>query len=371
MIGIFTLSASDNCGSCLQAYALKTILEELSNEDVEIINFTTKESHFQYDILPVGKLKYVKETFFRIININKLKFEKNSYKRFRKNYLNINVEIEIYPQDLNKISTRYRMVFFGSDQIWNVKMSDFNKAFFGGWTDKPKIAISASMGGHDIEEAREYKEFLNNIEKFKLISVREKKAKLCLERNLKKTIPVLLDPTLLLKTDDWLKLIGEPIVKEKYIFYYSWGYCCNETMQIVKEVNSDLKLPIYVIDSHKWVKQKPDKKGFIMCKEQGPLAFLNLMYYSSLSYVESFHGAIFAYIFKKNFWVLDTHFNYDEIDARLKELIELFNVQNRILTPYNYSDINVLQDIDYQNKIDFDDRRTKTIEFISEGLNKV
>ena len=49
-IGIITLSASDNCGSLLQAYALKVLLEKVSNYSVELINFSTVQSHKAYDI---------------------------------------------------------------------------------------------------------------------------------------------------------------------------------------------------------------------------------------------------------------------------------------------------------------------------------
>ena len=42
-IGIITLSASDNCGSLLQAYALMNILKE-KGHTVEIIDFSTRIS---------------------------------------------------------------------------------------------------------------------------------------------------------------------------------------------------------------------------------------------------------------------------------------------------------------------------------------
>ena len=51
-IGIITLSASDNCGSLLQSYALKKLLSLYGK--VEIINFSSLKSHSLYDIFPKG-----------------------------------------------------------------------------------------------------------------------------------------------------------------------------------------------------------------------------------------------------------------------------------------------------------------------------
>lgn len=62
-IGIMTLSASDNCGSLLQAYALKRLLEGMKEHQVEVINFSTEQSHSMYDIL-YRISKNVKKVFY-------------------------------------------------------------------------------------------------------------------------------------------------------------------------------------------------------------------------------------------------------------------------------------------------------------------
>ena len=48
-VGILTLSASDNCGSLLQAYALQKVIAKMGH-DVEIIDFTTDVSEKMYRI---------------------------------------------------------------------------------------------------------------------------------------------------------------------------------------------------------------------------------------------------------------------------------------------------------------------------------
>ena len=139
----------------------------------------------------------------------------------------------------------------------------------------------------------------------------------------------------------------EKKVEGEYIFFYSWAYCSEETRNIVKKRSKETNLPVYVIDAHKWRTHSYKDDGFVLYEEAGPLAFLNLMAHAKECYVESFHGMLFAYMFKRNFWLLDTHEKYEELDARLKELVELVGAKDRLVTKYNYDKINFSQDFKY------------------------
>ena len=114
-IGIMTLSASDNCGSLLQSYALKTILEKLGDNEVEIINFTTEQSHSMYDIIPKYVWKHPRTLFYHLKSYRKLKSSANDYQTFRRNYLELNGQ-EIYPKDLTNIKAKYDIVVAGRDR---------------------------------------------------------------------------------------------------------------------------------------------------------------------------------------------------------------------------------------------------------------
>jgi transcriptional regulator NrdR family protein len=57
--------------------------------------------------------------------------------------------------------------------------------------------------------------------------------------------------------------------------------------------------------------------GFRLYEKSGPRAFLTLMSNAKECFVESFHGMLFAYMFKRDFWLLDTHDNYDEIENEI------------------------------------------------------
>lgn len=344
-IGIITLSASYNCGSMLQSYALKKILERYG--DVEIINFSSQASHQIYDIVPKTLKGKIYTAVSRSGLLSELKKEARAYQNFQRKNLEISGK-EFFLSDLFEIATKYDVIVAGSDQVWNVCMGDFDKGFFCGWTDRKKVAYAPSLGGHDIRESKSADEFIELLKKFDYLSVREEEGKKCIEEVSGKTVPVVLDPTLLYGEKKWSDLVQKPIIKGNYMFYYSWAYCYEELRNIVRERSKESGMPVYVIDAHKWREHDYRKDGFTLCNVAGPLAFLNLMYYAKECYVESFHGMLFAYMFKKNFWLLDTHQSYEQIDTRLRELIELIGATDRVLTTYNEKNIDMGTPIDYE-----------------------
>lgn len=369
-IGIITLSASDNCGSLLQCYALKKLLEPFGS--VEVINFTSEKSHQIYD-MPKLKFKTKLRMFFNLPKAEKftrLKKCRRAYQNFRINQLGIKTK-ELFSEDLHKIKDKYDVILAGSDQIWNVKMCDFEEAFFCGWTKTKKIAYAPSLGGYNITEAENFQKIIDWIKDFKHLSVREEFGKTCLEAVLNKTVTKVLDPTLTINENYWKELINEPIIKGGYIFFYSWAYCDEGTLNVVKSEAERLGLHVIVIDARKWMNKNAADYGFQLSSEEGPISFLNLMYYAKHAYVESFHGMIFAYLFKKNFYLLDTHENFNNLDARLAELVNLLNIKDRILTPYNYKNINLEKHIEYKPNNKLEELRKISLEYIKTSMESL
>lgn len=345
-IGIMTLSASDNCGSLLQTYALKRLLENYG--EVEVINFSSESSHAVYDMPHLTLRKKLKMAFD---STGKIKYQnlarcKYAYTSFRKYQLQMD-EKEFFSEDLCEIKSKYDVIVAGSDQVWNVRMGDFDEAFFLGWTDAKKVAYAPSLGSSDVRQSKNANQIIEWIKKFDFLSVREEIGKNCLEEVSGRTVEKVLDPTLVLPQSEWEKLVGERLVNEDYIFYYSWAYRYDEQLELVKKEGKRLNMPVVVIDSRKWLNKDERKYGFLLSENEGPLAFLNLMYHANHVYVESFHGMVFSYIFKKNFWLLDGHVDLQKLDSRLLEFVNLLNAHDRILTEYNYDTVDVSVNMKY------------------------
>lgn len=363
-IGILTLSASNNCGSLLQTYALRKLLCEKT--DTEVIHFSSEKSHDMYDIFPKRVRKKGWEIVKRLRYIGELWREKHSYEVFRKKYIGMNLNREFLADDMEQLSDKYEAIIVGSDQVWNVCMGDFDPAFFAGWAKCKKIAYAPSLGGYDLRESKEYEGYVRQIQSFEMLSVREQLGKNCLEELTGRDVELVLDPTLLLQKKDWEELVGEPIIKGEYYFYYSWAYCYESLNRIVYEDAKNNQIPVYVMDAHKWLHRRTilNKWEFILCKQAGPLAFLNLMYYAKKCYVESFHGLIFAYIFQKNFWILNLTDNLQKDDIRLFELSNLLNAQNRVIFDGNVKEKDLNEAVIYGKNNALEELRDCSKEYI-------
>ena len=341
-IGIITLSASDNCGSLLQTYALKKALEKYG--DVEVINFSSKESHAMYDVPHYWGIK-------RLLNNKKIKLltkGSNDYASFRHDFIGISGK-EYLIEDLRDISDYYDVVVTGSDQVWNVQMQDFSEAFFLGWSNSKKVAYAPSLGGTHLKHSSNFATIKQWLEDFSFLSVREDIGRKCLEEVTRHEVQKVLDPTLILDEAEWNRIVEEPLIQGDYIFYYSWAYCEDSISQIVADTSKRLGIPVYVIDPRKWISRDPRKWNFKLYESTGPYVFLNLMKYAKRCYVESFHGMVFAYIFRKNYWLLDIHENIEELDTRLMEFVKLLGAQDRILTKFNVFTVDQDEAVEYGN----------------------
>ncbi len=361
-IGIITLSASDNCGSLLQAYALKNILEKYG--DVEIINFSSIASHNVYDVPCYRGIQYIK----KYKEIRLLTKAKKDYDYFREEYLKIQGK-EYMRSDLAELSEQYDVVVTGSDQVWNVQMGDYDDAFFLGWTKGKKIAYAPSLGGRHLNCSSNFEKICEWLTEFSSISVREECGKRCLEEVLGKEVVKVLDPTLVIDEEDWNQIVDKPIIKGDYIFYYSWAYCEDATSKIVSDEAKRMGMPVYVIDPRKWVSKDVDRWGFHLYKKTGPHIFLNLMKYAKKCYVESFHGMVFAYIFRKNFWLLDTHVDLSELDSRLMEFVKLLKVEDRIITEYNVDKVDQDRVLEYQDNKLLNELKNRSLEYLDAAFD--
>ena len=365
-IGLITLSASDNCGSLLQCYALKKLLEQYG--DVEVINFSSERSHAMYDLPPRTR------RFWRWIpeypKRKRLADGKAGYEEFRRKYLGITGK-EYFQSDLAEIENKYDVVVTGSDQVWNVKMYDFDEAFFLGWTQAKKVAYAPSLGGRPLSLSPHFEHIKAWLNDFAYLSVREEVGKVCLDEVTGRDVPKVLDPTLAVDEAMWHKLVQEPLVKGDYIFYYSWAYCEDSTSKIVADEAKRLGMPVYVIDPRKWISRDPSQWDFHLYEKTGPHIFLNLMKYAKKCYVESFHGMVFAYIFRKDFWLLDTHENMAELDTRLMEFVRLLGAEDRVLTQFNVAGVDQNMPRKYEKNEMLENMKQRSKQYLDAAMGGV
>lgn len=336
-VGILTLSASDNCGSLLQTYALQEYLRQHGLE-VKIIDFTTDESKNLYALIPAKPFEHPKRLLFSLCHYGTNKRQKDDYDEYRRNNLNLTKKSCDNSGELEAIlnEEKFDAIVCGSDQIWNLEMYDYSDCFFLPFQTKcKKIAYAPSLGGmRDIPEVKlaEVKEWVDDFDK---VSVREPSGALTLKQDLNVNAPVLCDPTLLHNKLFWENEAGSRLVDEPYIFYYSWAYSDFAMNKIVQDFSEKTGLKVYVINSSKWYNYRPDDFDFRLFEKSGPDAFLNLMANSEYAFVQSFHGAVFAHIFEKDFCFLNEQIG--TVDFRAENFLRMIDSSDRIV--HTYSDV--------------------------------
>ena len=370
-IGIITYHSSHNYGSMLQAYALSSYLRS-KGCDVEIIDYRNKRQLRLYKH-PLSPFAYNYRYFLKYIlsftNPIWLYHECKKwalYERFIKEFLPVSSKQyrtwEEIKEDLPSLN--YDFIIAGGDQIWNMKGLHFDTSYYlpSKLPYVKKISYSVSFGG----------EFLNKIESkdvifiknclidYSDISVREESVKIYLENVINKKVYITLDPTMLLKAEDFRIFIEKPIIKGNYIYYYS-PFPRPEAERLAILYGDYLGLKVVTSAPHIM-----NKKNSRMCvlHESGPKEFLNLLSNATMVIGRSFHLVAFSLLFHKEFLVVD-----GDNDYRLKYILSKVGLCDRgVVNCSNYK-INILKKIDY-NRIDsiISELRENSVNYLKESI---
>lgn len=373
--GILTFHNSDNYGSVLQAYALKSYVKQIfPNDECEIVNYVAPNQNNLYAL-------YLKNNSIKNIikNIRAFLFSKLLKKRiyefdvFRKNYLGISKEKIEQSNTLRDYLQDFNMMICGSDQIWNPLSLDFSEEYFVPKYKGVKVAYAPSFGnGREADLDRVDRMALRkDLQDFRAVSVRENSGKELLKSlGYEKEVNLVLDPTLLLKKQEWEKIIENKGGNEPYIFFYSINYN-PEAINMVKHISKLTGLEVRIMFSTNKTYQALGK-GFKLVSETNPLDFLRLVRDAKLVLSNSFHGVAFSTIFRKDFFALEVNRNGEIYkDERIHNLLETFNIGERIIRKEDIDRINweKIESVNYNEAI-ISNEIGKSQEYIISNLSE-
>jgi hypothetical protein len=215
--------------------------------------------------------------------------------------------------------------------------------FLGFGQAKKKIAYAASMGSYKFRNNETIKvaSYINN---YTFISAREEHV---VDEILKITgrhCPVVLDPTLLVSKQAWIKALNIKTPKIKnYILLYLIGingdYYRKYYAKVVKYYSKRTNLPVYYVS--------PDYRKVngadVALKGVTPTKFLELIRNASLVLTSSYHGIAFSINFGKKFVALQNPNN----PIRLQYLLETFELNDQIVDKETTNYDLPLKNIDY------------------------
>lgn len=341
-IGIVTI-ISMNLGNRLQNYALQEKIEKLGYECKTIP--AGNKTNYKTKIMIKSLLKpFVK------------KFANVSWDRFD--------ECIIWDDnwDLNIAPAGYYKFVAGSDQIWNPLFEiNSGREFLNFAEPKQKTAYAASIGLDQLPESvkEQYTAYLRD---FQHISMREAEGAEIVKELIGKSVPVVLDPTMLLSFHEWKEVADKSSFKPagKYIAKYILGIKNEQYDQFIESKAKELDVKLIDIGEY----NKTHNNAL------GPAEFLYLTANSECFYTDSFHGTVFSILFHKDFTVFErpVEEGYGAMTSRLNTLLNAFNVSERRVHCVEEL-LTEKQDIDYariENILAF--KREASIAYLEEAL---
>lgn len=363
-IGIVTFHNAHNYGAMLQVFALQCFLEKNSN--VEIIDYRIKKIEDQYRLFRKFKKNKWKENIKSFISDCE-KIRINSKRRRNFNYfMNEKLNLSrLYEDeyDLKHGDLSYDILITGSDQVWNIgivgELSDIYTLNFGNKNIK-RISYAASVGEANLITTN-LELYKNKLEIIDSISVRESDAMIELRKILGKDVEEVLDPTLLLTSEQWTSNLEENEIKEKYILAY-----------FVEKDDTYLKIVNYLAELtglkiiHFEKRNSNYKSVSQSAYTADPFGFVNLIKNAEYVVATSFHATVFSILFHKKFFIVP----HKKTGSRVTSLLNKLEITDRVF--YNFEDF---KDQNYNFETNWDvveknlnRERKKSIEFLNNSI---
>lgn len=356
----------DNFGCIVQNYALEKVLCKYGTVDTLFDNekeYIDKRYYFEWNLKNIIKFIINRAGVRRFFTSKKFLFEVARAVRgrdFCSKYMNIR-----YNVDFDTVDSEYDYFVVGSDQVWNPglpakgdkyrkrKVSRIKYLKFA--SPEKRIAYAASIAQPDIPPALRGS-FKESIDEMAHIAVREYEGAELIKKYTGRDVDVVLDPTMLLSSDDWSKIENKPYWldhDEKYLFTYFLGERIDDVVNKIASQRNLRVINMLDLDNFEHYTTSPEE-------------WIYLIHHAELIYTDSFHGTVFSILFKRPFVVCDRIGKgiYSQMNSRINTLLKQFNLSSRrgmssnsyeIDDPYNieYGDVDSLLKFKRQEAYDY------------------
>lgn len=337
-IGILTQHFLLNYGGIIQNFALQQVLLKLGHEPLT----------FEHDTC-YSRARWLLRTVKQMLQTRSLKGlpvypvykgrigNKNFIKFVLKNIRSVTVK-DFTPNLTQKYGLDAYVV--GSDQVWRPAFNlgaRLGNMFLDFADEKvKKLSYAASFGCKEWEYTEEQEQMCAKLSKrFDAISVREALGVDLCKEHFEVDATLVLDPTLLLDKDDYIKICNDVPKKQKHIFVYSL-VVSEGVLAVAEKVAEVMELPIVVKQAGSKVKKEDTIENW-------------LAEFRDADYVvtDSFHGMVFSIIFNKPFAIV---MNPSGGNDRYISLLSQLGLMDRIVKDGTLSSDSVIdwQDVNSQ-----------------------
>lgn len=348
-----------NYGSQLQARATVKVLEDLGLE-YEILEyrkkglmFKLKNLHRIFNPVIIGNFLLAREKKKALTSIPQVAERNQLFDQYSKSHFKSKtVTTDYYPQ-LQKQALKYDAVITCSDQLWSPASlgTNFYDLMFVPEHIR-KVSFASSFGVKRIPnyQRKKTKRYLERIE---YISVRENQGAVIVKDLTGRDVPVLMDPVFVYSEDEWKDIVPiRQVFEFPYILCYFLGGNV-EHRKRVKEFADEHGIKIVAINFCNSFIDFDKTFGNFIPFDVDPDKFLNILRGATYVCTDSFHGAAFSIIMKKQFAIFNRYSDNTSIsrNSRIESLCENLGLNNcKAKETSNLNDI-LLPTIDY-SKVD-------------------
>ncbi len=360
-VGILSMQRIKNYGSFLQAYALKSLIEQNTNSEVTFVDY-----HVEPSLITENK----KNKILDILISNASLKHKIQYINFKKNFnkyyklLNINEKYNYNP--------KLDILVIGSDEVFNCIQSNRNVGYslelFGKNNNAKKvITYAASFGNTTLEKLEKFnkkEEIAELLNKLDAISVRDDNSGKIIYNLINKKVNYNLDPVLVFDYMNNQDLIPKLNLKEKFMILYAYsGRISENESNYIKIFANQHNLKIYSIGG---IQKFCDK--FINCSPFEVLAYFKN---AECIVTDTFHGSIFSIINNKPFVTLvrKSKNNSYGNEEKLVDLLKRLELEDRQVNDIENISKIMFQKIDYKKTNEIITlEKDKTIKYLKNNI---
>lgn len=330
-VGVTTIHRLLNYGSVLQTYALQNRIAQLGY-DCEVIDYVyPNKYHLELDSVNKGNASVFRSVLSKMARYLTSHNKKvKAFAAFRSEHIKHSAVEYRTLESLHNSPPGYDVFVTGSDQVWNPAYMHGDMTFLLDFAQNnaKRIAYAASFGNSDFDQryAELYKKHLLA---FSDISVREWSGIDIVADLTGASARRVLDPTLLLTAEDWVRLAVKPRHKNKYILCYLLEYSFNP-----QPYADNLAKQLQELTGYDVVFLKPPIRKLFDPKVRcafaaGPREFLGWFAEAEFILTTSFHGTAFSVNFNKPF--LSIVNDGATRDCRQYSLLEQLGLLNQII----------------------------------------
>ena len=373
-VGVITLQLHNNFGGILQAYALQQVLNNLGHDTVLIDKSKYVSLGPWYKKYPIYFKRTIHKYVMRKDIVVRADVEQNRIPKTIAKHTDLFIDKYIkrfFTKDFSNIKKEYfDVIIVGSDQIWRPKyfFSAIENAYldFAKEWDIKRIAYAASFGTEEWEYSDEQtSNCAALLKKFNAVSVRESSAVKLFKEKFGVETQHVLDPTLLLKEEDYIKLFERTKTpqSEGNLFCYILDKG-KETSSIIDGISKDKVLSPFYINSRYEEPNAPLEERI----QQPVEKWLRAFHDAEFIITDSFHACVFSIIFNKPFIVYG---NKERGMARFESLLKIFELEERMVSTKKEAIEAINRPIDWEKVNSIHSQwKEKSITFLTENLKK-